>query len=120
MRKHSLENVLTCNRCGKIFTESYTFKKHQETHVNPQLECQHCFKRYKTERARNEHARKIHNVDPSFPYIDTKIVCTICNHEASSPNEIEEHLKVIHLVENVGDWQNYVRNVEFEMGEEVE
>ncbi len=31
MRLHTLENVLTCD-CGKIFPESYSYRKHRETH----------------------------------------------------------------------------------------
>lgn len=31
-RLHTLENVLTCDDCGKIFAESYSLRKHRETH----------------------------------------------------------------------------------------
>lgn len=62
-----------------------------------------------------------HNFDVNLPFIDTKIVCTLCNHAAANSMEIEAHLKTVHTLnaEVAAGWQNFVRNVEFEMGDDL-
>lgn len=116
-RIHTLENVLTCE-CGKIFTESYSFRKHKETHLNKRSDkCDECGKIFKSAKAKGEHMITIHGVN--FPeaesLIETKIQCTLCNLKDFTMETIKDHLSGVHNIDESNDWESYVGEVEFEM-----
>lgn len=109
--------MLTCD-CGKIFTESYSFRKHKETHLKKgRNECEQCGKTFKSAKAKGEHMITEHNV--SFPeaesLIETKIQCTLCNLKDFTMDTIKDHLSLVHHIDASNNWENYIGEVEFEM-----
>lgn len=142
MRIHTLENVLTCE-CGKIFTESYSFRKHKETHLKKRADkCDECGKILKSSKAKGEHMILEHGV--SFPgkrslnimsltcflkyllifsevesLIETRIKCTLCTSKDFTMETIKEHLSTVHSIDETNDWENYIGEVEFEMEEDA-
>lgn len=120
MRIHTLENVLTCD-CGKIFTESYSFRKHKETHLKKRRtdKCSECGKIFKSAKAKNEHIVSVHGLETET-LIETKIQCTLCNIKGFSIETIKVHLTEVHNIEDTGDWETYIEDVEFEMEPESE
>lgn len=116
-RTHTLENVLTCE-CGKIFTESYSFRKHKETHLRKGRsdKCDECGKIFKSAKAKSEHVLAYHTAFPeSENLIETKIQCTLCNLKDFTMGTIKEHLNKVHQIDEINDWENYIEEVEFEM-----
>jgi len=116
MRIHTLENILTCD-CGKIFTESYSFKKHKETHLKKGRTdaCEICNKIFKSLKAKSNHIRNVHPSPDEDPLIKTNIQCMLCGLPDFSVETIKEHLAIVHQSNDPNEWEKYVDEVEFEM-----
>ena len=112
-----MENVLTCD-CGKIFTESYSFRKHKETHLKKGRsdKCEECGKIFKSAKAKAKHIMEYHTTFPEpESLVETKIQCTLCNLKNFSLTNIKDHLNKVHKIEDTNDWESYIEEVEFEM-----
>lgn len=61
----------------------------------------------------------ITNHGASFPeaesLIETKIQCTLCNSKDFTMESIKGHLNQVHNIDETGDWESYIGEVEFEV-----
>jgi uncharacterized C2H2 Zn-finger protein len=111
--------VLTCF-CGKIFTESYSFKKHNETHLKKGRsdKCDDCGKVFKSAKLKRLHMSKIHgetDCEADKAVIETKIQCTLCKTSDFTMDTIKKHLSCVHDIDETNEWESYIGEVEFEM-----
>lgn len=110
---------MTCE-CGKIFTESYSFRKHKETHIKKGRvdRCEECGKLFKSDKAKSKHIQTYHtSLSDEGSLVETSIQCTLCNLKSFTIDSIKFHLITVHKIAETASnaWESYIKKVEFQM-----
>ena len=96
------ERRYPCNKCGKLFAQFATSKKHCLVSKPTDLGvmCTICGKILKRKRNLKRHIAKVHDenriVKPSINTKSPPIICTDCGKEYSARNKLTEHMQNKH------------------------
>lgn len=97
---HIKDTKYICTKCGKNFYDYSVWKKHEDGICSQQLKaqsmrrkysCNLCEWKYSSLSSGRKHYRNVHRI------ADMSILCTICNHLASSTDELNEHQSKMHF-----------------------
>ena len=100
VRNHTLDvhlacRTLTCDECGKIFTNARrrALIKHKKNmhRLLPQIPCKMCGKIFKNQTGVARHVKLVHNKE-------LKSSCNLCGKSFSSHGNMRKHINVVHLL----------------------
>ncbi len=61
-KSHTAKSPIPCSVCGRVFTHTYTLKRHLEKHSNSQHSCELCGKSYVRLDVLHRHRLEVHKV----------------------------------------------------------
>ena len=76
---------LTCEDCGKVFTQRQNLHRHRKTHTDIKYACDQCSATFKSDRCLLQHRTAVH--------ILTKFCCDKCSKEFTSQGNLTRHKK---------------------------
>ncbi|XP_017771433.1 PREDICTED: zinc finger protein 236-like [Nicrophorus vespilloides] len=103
IRIHTREKPFKCTECDQTFAQKSTLKNHQNTHMQFQLDCVICNKKFNSIRNLNVHLKK-HDKNAIAKKVDC-FKCSVCDKSFPTMDSAEEHM-IIHEVPDVVETAN--------------